>query len=125
MSSRQWTIFVESQAPAKPVWGAACNGCGVCCLVEPCPLGMVLSRRRRGACSALRWDASAAAYQCGALVQPREVLAAAMPPLLLRLLPWLPKVLRALAPRWIAAGKGCDSSLQPDGSTIARPDGAP
>ena len=125
MHHKQWTIFVEPGAPAKPAWGARCNGCGVCCLVEPCPLGVVLSRRRRGACSALRWDAEAAAYQCGALVQSREVLAAALPALVLVCLPWLPKALRALAPRWIAAGKGCDSSLQPDGSTIGPSEAAP
>ena len=124
MPAKQWKIFPEPLAPAKPAWGAPCNGCGICCLAEPCPLGIVLSRRRHGACSALRWDAVAAAYQCGAVVQTHAVLAAALPAVVLRLMPWLVTVLRTLAPRWIAAGKGCDSSLQAGTSTIVRSDAA-
>jgi len=81
-------IHIEPLAPAKPALGAACNGCGVCCLSEPCPLGMLASLRRRGACTALRWDAGATRYRCGLTTLP------------------LPG---ALTRRWIAAGQGCDS----------------
>ena len=122
MYHKQWTIFVEPGAPAKPSLGAPCNGCGVCCLVEPCPLGVLLSGRRRGACSALRWNGDAARYQCGALTHSHEVLATVLPAFVRQSLPWLPAALRALAPRWIGAGQGCDSSLQPDGSTIGPSD---
>jgi hypothetical protein len=48
-------IRIEPLAPVKPATGSPCNGCGVCCLAEPCPLGMLVSRRRHGRCSALRW----------------------------------------------------------------------
>lgn len=71
--------------------GAPCNGCGLCCLAEPCPLGMLLSRRRRGACVALRWSEAEQRYRCGAVAHP-----------------WLGR----LARRWIAAGAGCDADLQ-------------
>jgi hypothetical protein len=86
-------IFLHPEAPAKPPAGAACNGCGVCCASAPCPLGMWLSRRRHGACAALQWDEGGARYRCGALSRGGRL--------------W-----QALARRWIAAGKGCDSTLQ-------------
>jgi hypothetical protein len=82
------TIRIHSNAPDKPAAGAACNGCGVCCLSEPCPVGMLVSLRRRGACHALHWDEASARYRCGLMGND-----------------WL----RPLARRWIAAGHGCDS----------------
>lgn len=88
-------IEIHPDAPPKPAEGAACNGCGVCCLAEPCPLGVLISRRRHGACSALRWDG--ARYLCGVLAARPQGLAG-----------WLVR-------RWIAAGQGCDCSLEPEG----------
>jgi hypothetical protein len=88
-------IHVHTDAPPKPALGQPCNGCGVCCLTEPCPLGMLLSRRRQGACEALRWDAER--YHCGVVsAHPRGLLG------------WLVR-------RWIAAGSGCDCSLDVGG----------
>lgn len=86
-------VYLQPEAPAKPVLGAPCNGCGLCCLSEPCPLGVVVSRRRTGACAALRWDATASRYHCGVLVEARQPL-------------W-----RWLVRRWIASGVGCDADL--------------
>lgn len=110
------TIYLQPTAPRKPPEGAPCNGCGVCCAVQPCPLGMVLSGRRTGACAALRWDGAAALYRCGALSQPQVVAAQALG----RRGAWLARplaaVLQRLARRWIAAGKGCDSDWQPQPS---------
>ncbi|MBK9133600.1 MAG: hypothetical protein IPM15_04390 [Betaproteobacteria bacterium] len=95
------TVHLHARAPAKPPTGLACNGCGVCCALEPCPLGMWLSRRRCGACVALAWSGEERRYRCGALAEPA------------RWLPWLP---RAWAPRlvrrWIAAGVACDADLE-------------
>jgi len=52
----QWqVVHVHPSAPSQPAEGAPCNGCGLCCLAEPCPLGMLVSRRRTGTCAALRW----------------------------------------------------------------------
>ncbi len=81
------TIRIHAHAPAKPAVGAACNGCGVCCLSEPCPLGMLVSLKLRGACHALRWDEAAERYRCG-------LMASALGP---------------VVKRWIAAGTSCDS----------------
>ena len=88
-------IEIHADAPPKPALGAPCNGCGVCCLAEPCPLGALLSRRFTGACVALRWEGTR--YVCGALTAQPEGLRG-----------WLVQ-------RWIAAGAGCDCSLESAG----------
>lgn len=100
----QRVVMIHPEAPTKPAHGAPCNGCGVCCLSEPCPLGMVLSGRRRGACAALRWNDVQGRYQCGALSEPASVLRPGWR--------WTAPLLRRLAPRWIAAGVGCDAHLE-------------
>lgn len=99
---RPRTILLRADAPAKPPTGSPCNGCGLCCAAEPCPLGMWVSRRIRGRCAALRWQADAGQYRCGVLTEPT------------RHLPWLPaRWAQALVRRWIAAQQGCDADLQP------------
>jgi len=87
-----------------PEPGTPCNGCGVCCASEPCPLGMVVSRRRHGRCRALRWDGEQRLYRCGMLGQPHR-LVHWLPP---ALAPWL----RRWSSRWIASGIGCDARLE-------------
>jgi len=66
-------IHIHPSAPAQPALGAPCNGCGVCCLVEPCPLGQVISRKCTGACDALRWDEVQTVYRCGAITDTAGV----------------------------------------------------
>lgn len=91
-------VLWHPQAPPKPALGAPCNGCGLCCLAEPCPLGMLLSRRRSGPCALLRWSEAEQRYLCAALVD-------AAPGLGGRLRRWW-------ARRAIAAGVGCDAELE-------------
>lgn len=86
------TILIQPEAPPKPALGEPCNGCGLCCLAEPCPVGIVLSGRLHGSCRQLRWDAAQHRYRCGALLNA-------------------PRWLRPLFVRWIAAGAGCDAEL--------------
>ncbi|WP_310740843.1 hypothetical protein [Aquincola sp. J276] len=56
-------FMLRSDAPTKPAAGQPCNGCGVCCAAEPCPVGMLVSRRRTGRCRALVWQQGR--YRCG------------------------------------------------------------
>lgn len=88
-------IVLHALAPTKPLVGAACNGCGVCCAMTPCPLSWLLLRHRRGPCPALEWQDQR--YVCGLTVKPRSRVS------------WLP---RALALRWISAGSGCDCDAE-------------
>jgi hypothetical protein len=110
--ARSQIIHIEPRAPAKPETGQTCNGCGVCCALEPCPVGALLSASRRGACAALVWNAPAGRYQCGALVAPQHSVRQALPRSLRGLTRPLAWVLRRWAARWIAVGIGCDSELQ-------------
>lgn len=90
------TIRIHREAPPKPVFGAGCNGCGVCCAAEPCPLGVLVTGRLSGRCSALAWDDAAKHYRCR-LVQVRS------------------PVLAGLARRLISASSGCDSDADMTG----------
>ena len=101
---RDQVIHIHPAAPPQPAEGAPCNGCGVCCLAEPCPLGRVISRKRFGACDALRWSDAESMYRCGALSDTESVLGPRWR--------WAAPLLRRLARRWIAAGIGCDASLR-------------
>jgi len=98
MSHRQ-VIHIQAQAPVKPLVGTPCNGCGVCCLAEPCPLGSVLSLSRQGPCKALIWESAHRQYRCGALGGVGGAKG------------WLGGLRNRLVARWIAAGAGCDCAL--------------
>jgi hypothetical protein len=101
---RPVTIAIHPLAPPKPAWGQPCNGCGVCCLSEPCPVGMLISRRRHGACDALVWDGAQTRYRCGLLVDAAAQLPAALRPAAPLIQRW--------ARRFIAAGIGCDCDTE-------------
>ncbi|MDZ4201876.1 MAG: hypothetical protein U1C96_06990 [Gallionella sp.] len=100
------TITLHTLAPEKPEHGARCNGCGVCCAAEPCPVAYVFLWQFSGHCRALLWQDEAARYVCGMVVHPDRYV---------RL---LPARLRQRASDWlatrIAAGAGCDSTIEFD-----------
>jgi hypothetical protein len=100
--SRQ-VIRLHPAAPAKPPEAAPCNGCGVCCAAEPCPIGVLVSGRFSGSCAALSWNEDDGLYRCGMASDPAAVIR------------WLPRIaaplVARLAQRWISAASGCDSDL--------------
>ena len=92
--------YLHPDAPPKPAVGEPCNGCGLCCLAGPCPLGIVLARQVRGPCALLRWSDEQQRYLCAAVSPPATG--------------WASALRAALARRWIASGQGCDAELQAD-----------
>ncbi len=97
-------IWLHSQAPAKPDLGQACNGCGVCCAAEPCPLARLYLWQNRGSCRALLWSDQKQRYFCGLVLQPANYL---------RYLPnWLAPRFSAYAASRIAANTSCDSPAE-------------
>ncbi len=67
-------IWLHADAPRKPALGQACNGCGVCCAAEPCPVARVFLWQLRGSCQALEWHAEVQQYRCGLLMRPAYYL---------------------------------------------------
>ncbi|MFZ6770871.1 hypothetical protein ACO0LM_27775 [Undibacterium sp. Di26W] len=98
---RSTIIWLKADAPMKPAVGQACNGCGVCCAAEPCPVARFFLWQLRDSCRALEWHADVLQYRCGMLRQPSVYL------------PWLPAIWQTWfarrVRRWIAAGTACDS----------------
>lgn len=98
---RTQVIHIHQNAPEKPAWGAPCNGCGVCCLAEPCPISQLMFLKRKGACPAVIWQTASSRYECGMIISPSQHH---------RLIPvWADKILIRIFRRWIAVGIGCDS----------------
>lgn len=99
---REQVVRLHVLAPPKPAPGSPCNGCGVCCAAEPCPIGRLRFLKARGACPALAWRDQR--YRCDLVERPTVHL------------PWLPTAWAGRAGAWIggriAAGKGCDSDAQ-------------
>lgn len=102
MPSAHQVIHIRPEAPPKPPVGAPCNGCGVCCLAEPCPVGMLVSRKRRGACDLLRWSDAQGRYLCGLLADAATPSGRSL---------WR-RVWHAWARRLISAGSGCDAGIE-------------
>ncbi|RZL09204.1 MAG: hypothetical protein EOP40_10625 [Rubrivivax sp.] len=94
----QQIIHIHVEAPAKPALAQPCNGCGVCCMAEPCPVGVLVSQRRHGACKALRWVQEESRYRCGLLTISQRH--------------WWDRLWRAWMQRVISAGSGCDATLE-------------
>ena len=97
-------IVIHPAAPPKPAFGTPCNGCGVCCAAQPCPVSWLLLGHRTGACPALQWHEPQRRYACGMVATPAGFLR------------WLPPHWNGFAgrrfARWIAAGKGCDADIE-------------
>lgn len=100
----QQIIIIHADAPAKPALGQACNGCGVCCAAEPCPLSLTLLWPHQAPCRALIWNEAEQRYFCGMVSDPAQFLR------------WLPSRFNLAASRlfkrWIAADTVCDADVE-------------
>jgi hypothetical protein len=94
------TLTLHATAPPKPALGERCNGCGICCAAERCPVALLFLPHGGGSCAALEWDGEAGRYLCGMARRPANYIA------------WLPRSWEGAAGRWfavrIAAGTACD-----------------
>lgn len=97
-------VALHPLAPDKPENGAPCNGCGVCCAIETCPVARVFLWQFSGKCQALEWQDDAARYRCGMAVTPDRHVG---------LIPrrWRERFGKFFASR-IAAGTGCDCTAE-------------
>lgn len=97
--------------PEKPLWGTACNRCGLCCLVETCPLGLLFFGPAKSPCPALKLDGGQSA--CQLIADP----AALLPPL-------IAADAGEMARLMLGSGEGCDSEMtEADNAACdARPD---
>ncbi|HEY3299523.1 MAG TPA: hypothetical protein VGJ90_02030 [Methylophilaceae bacterium] len=99
------TITIHALAPEKPLVGQTCNGCGVCCALEPCPVSLLLLWPHQPSCRALTWDDTKQRYLCGMVVAPSKHL---------KIIPhFANKIAAKLFKRWIAADQKCDSDAEP------------
>ena len=64
--------MITSLLPAKPRYGQPCNGCGLCCAMEPCQLARELLDCHAGPCTALEHDAERTF--CGLVRRPAHYL---------------------------------------------------
>lgn len=96
-------IEIHALAPNKPPYASACNGCGVCCAAEPCPVAFILLMQFNGSCGALEWQVESNRYVCGLVGRPDHYVW------------WIPKRWRVQVGQFvlsrIASGIGCDSDV--------------
>lgn len=88
-------------APEKPAYGSPCNGCGLCCIAEQCPIGELLLGPHR-ICPALMDVGSA--FVCGLMTNPELFYKNGTDPERLR---GIGKSVGLL----LGAGRGCDAHL--------------
>jgi hypothetical protein len=94
----------------KPPHGAPCNGCGLCCQQELCPLGSFVFDRSAGPCPALTPQAEGR-FACGLVVSPST---------------WAPvrtalagvKTMSEAALYLIGSGVGCDAKLEGEAENV-------
>ena|ERR1035437_4076773 len=97
-------IELHPLAPRKPDYAARCNGCGVCCAAEPCPVAYLFLFQFKGRCRALLWQNDTGRYVCGMVIGPDQYVSV------------IPKRLRERMGRFfasrIAADCGCDFAAE-------------
>lgn len=98
MSPSFKTILIHKNAPTKPAVGMPCNGCGICCHSELCPLAILRFRRKKGRCPVLQWDSTQQLYRCGWLQrQPKSLFS---------------RLVYYWIHRHIGANQGCDAWVE-------------
>jgi hypothetical protein len=84
---------------SKPAHGSPCNGCGVCCQITLCPVGIAQFGHKAGPCEAIQTEAGKAV--CGLVANPQRYAP-------LKVARFGVEKLRSAAMLLISSGKGCD-----------------
>lgn len=96
------TTNVRAAAARKPKFGTACNGCGLCCLIEPCSLAIeFVTSDTTGPCPALEKEDDR--FWCGLLRRPHHYIEE------LKEKPWVDGPIQEILLASGAFGAGCDS----------------
>jgi hypothetical protein len=61
-------IRLSESLPMKPTMGDACNGCGICCAIQPCAISIEIIGRSSGRCQAL--EVNEGRTYCGIVRRP-------------------------------------------------------
>lgn len=92
-----------ARLPIKPAHGSPCNGCGLCCAMEPCGVAreFIPNHPEEGPCLALEWEAGR--FSCGMIRRPSHYMR----------LPndWADGVLGEMIADALGAGRGCDAEV--------------
>lgn len=105
------TTFEIPSVTDKPKYGSPCNGCGLCCIAEQCPISLMAFGEQL-LCPALGTMGDGKGFGCGLIVATSQFIP-----------PTGDERLDALLPGAIAyvlgAGRGCDSEGPDDTVTDA------
>lgn len=96
----------------KPPYGSPCNGCGVCCQNEICPLGQIAFPHAQAPCPALEKQADR--YVCGLVASPQTYAP-------IRASVYGVEALREAAAIGVGADIGCDTRMMPDEASATPP----
>lgn len=102
-----------TDGPAKPLYGQPCNGCGLCCLMEQCPISVEVFGPS-AVCPALE-SLPAGGFTCGLIARPRHYLEAKTPE--------LADLMGETFGVMLGAGTGCDGVLSDADRAIADAEG--
>lgn len=93
----------------KPAFGSPCNGCGLCCVAELCPVAEIVfpDHGPLGPCPALQWVGPLA--RCGMMIEPGRYM--------IGQLSFADGFIGEVIQSLLGSGLGCDS-YGDDGRTV-------
>jgi hypothetical protein len=64
--------LVEMSLPNKPRYGEACNGCGLCCAIQLCPVAEIMFEGASAPCPALKMAPDGSRTYCQLVAIEKE-----------------------------------------------------